>query len=148
MLWSRPRLTIFKNQRYFSLRDHQLPENLVFFSVCKKGQKEEKSKFVTKSVGIIVTIISMYKDLSNYYKTFANLCFSTDHLNHKAVNKTTYRTSTANHHQLWRNLLKSFQTVAVNFLGFQDFLISLAKYFWSILNSPNLATQQCFARAM
>ena len=29
------------------------------FWVCKKGQKEDKSKFVTKSVGIIVTIIFM-----------------------------------------------------------------------------------------
>ena len=27
--------------------------------VCKKVQKEDKSKFVTKSVGIIVTIIFM-----------------------------------------------------------------------------------------
>ena len=27
--------------------------------ICKKGQKEDKSKFVTKSVGIIVTIIFM-----------------------------------------------------------------------------------------
>ena len=34
-----------KKQKYFSLLDH------------KKGQKEDKSKFVTTSVGIIVTII-------------------------------------------------------------------------------------------
>ena len=27
--------------------------------VCKKEQKEDKSKFVTKSVGMIVTIIFM-----------------------------------------------------------------------------------------
>ena len=29
------------------------------FLVCKEGQKEDKSEFVTKSVGIIVTIIFM-----------------------------------------------------------------------------------------
>ena len=34
------------------------------------------------------------------------------------------------------------------FWGFQDFLIYLAKYFWSPLNSPNLIAQQRFARAM
>ena len=34
------------------------------FLVCKEGQKEDKSEFVTKSVGIIVTIIFMWKYLS------------------------------------------------------------------------------------
>ena len=32
------------------------------------------------------------------------------------------------------------------FLGFQDFLIYLAKYFWSSSNFPNLITQQSFVK--
>ena len=48
-----------KKQKYFSLPDHQLAENLIFVLVFKKGQKEDKGEFVTKSVGIIVTIIFM-----------------------------------------------------------------------------------------
>ena len=35
------------------------------FLVCRKGQKEDKSEFLTKSVGIIVTIIFMQKCISN-----------------------------------------------------------------------------------
>ena len=70
--------------------------------VCKKGQKEDKSKFVTKSVGIIVTIISC-KNISQIAgKTFATHCFFTDRLNRKIVNKTC-RTPSANPHQLWTN---------------------------------------------
>ena len=38
-----------KNQKHFSLPDHQLAE--------KRGQKEDKGEFLTKLVGIIVTII-------------------------------------------------------------------------------------------
>ena len=34
------------------------------------------------------------------------------------------------------------------FWGFQDFLIYLAKYFWSLLNSPSLSSQQYFTREM
>ena len=49
------KLAINKKQKYFLLPDHQLAENLIL--VCKKGLKEDKSEFVTKSVGIIVTII-------------------------------------------------------------------------------------------
>ena len=54
-----------------------------------KGHKLDKSKFVTKSVGIIDTIIFMYVSFSNQIasKTFATQCFFTDYLNHKIVKK-------------------------------------------------------------
>ena len=51
------RLAINKKQEYFSLPDHQLTENLILIIVCKKEQKEDKNKFATNSVGIIVTIL-------------------------------------------------------------------------------------------
>ena len=68
-----------------------------------KGLKIDKSKFETKSVGIIDTISFMYVSFSNQIasKTFATLCFFTDYLNHKIVNKTTCRTLSANPHELW-----------------------------------------------
>ena len=53
-----------KKQKYFSLPDHQHAEHLILvFGYYKKGQKEDKSDFVTKSVGIIVAIIFMQKYL-------------------------------------------------------------------------------------
>ena len=62
-----------------------------------------KSKFETKSVGIIDTIIFIYVSFSNQIasKTFATQCFFTDYLNHETVNKTTCRTLSANPRQLW-----------------------------------------------
>ena len=54
----------------------------------------------------------------------------------------------ANPRQLWVDLLKSFRTVAIIFWGFQDFLIYLEKYVWSVLNSAKLSSQQYFARAI
>ena len=39
-------------------------------------------------------------------------------------------------------------TVTIISWGFQDFLFYLAKYFWSLLSSPNLIIQQCLALAM
>ena len=89
------------------------------------------------------------KDISQIASiTFATQCFFTDHFNCKTVNKTTCRAPSANTCQLWAYQLKSFRAVAIIFGGFQDFLIYLAKNFWSLINSPNLITQQCFARAM
>ena len=68
-----------------------------------KGHKIDKSKFETKSVGIIDTISFMYVSFSNQIasKTFSAQCFFTDYLNHEIVNKTTCRTLSANPHQLW-----------------------------------------------
>ena len=56
-------------------------------------------------------------------------CFSTDHLKHKTLNKTTCRTPSANPCHLCVHQLKSFPTAILIFPGFQDFLIYLAKYF-------------------
>ena len=68
-----------------------------------KGHKINKSKFETKSVGIIDTIIFMYVSFSNQIasKTFATQYFFTDYLNHEIVNKITCRTLLASPHQLW-----------------------------------------------
>ena len=62
--------------------------------------------------------------------------------------KTTCRTPSANPRQPWTQLLKSFWIVPIVFWGFQEFLIYLTKYFWSLLSSPNLITQQSFAIVM
>ena len=63
-----------------------LLKTIFLFLDCKKGQKENKSKFVTKSVGIIVTIIftkNVSQIASKTYSVFS------DDFNHKIVNKTT-----------------------------------------------------------
>ena len=41
-----------KKQKDFLLPDHQLAESLTLALVCRKGQKEDKSLFATKSIGI------------------------------------------------------------------------------------------------
>ena len=94
------RLAINKKQEYFSLPDHQLTENLILIIVCKKEQKEDKNKFATNSVGIIVTITSCKNFCEIARKTFATQYFITDHLNHKTTNKKTCRTPSANPRQL------------------------------------------------
>ena len=78
------------------------------FLVSAKGQNRDKSEFVTKFAGIIVTIIS-YKNFSQITcKNFAKQCFFTDHLKHKTVNRTTCRMHSANLRQLRAHWLKSF----------------------------------------
>ena len=149
-LWSRARLAINQNKNISRYQTTNLLKTRFLFLVINKGQKEDKSKFVTKFVGIIVTNIRIFssKNISQVAsKTSATQCFFTDHLNLKIVNKTTCRTPSKNPRQLWTQL-KSFRTVAIVFRGFQDFLIYLVKYFWSLLSSHNLITQQCFAIAM
>ena len=51
----------------------------------------------------------------NNIKTFAEQCFFTDHLNHKTVNKITYRAPSANPPQLCVHYLKRFRTFAIIF---------------------------------
>ena len=117
------------------------------FLVCKKGQKKDKSEFVSKSVGMIVTNFHVKISLILLVKHLLYSFLFTDHLNLKTENKTTCITPSANPGLLSVHLLKSFRTVAISFWGFQDFLIYLAKYFWSLLNSPNLITQQYFTKS-
>ena len=62
-------------------------------------------------------------------------------MKYKTLNKTTCRASSADPCQLRANYLKSSPTAMIIFCGFQYFLIYLAKYFWSLLNSPNLIFQ-------
>ena len=129
--WSRARLVINKKQKYFSSRATNLLKTWFLFLIYKKGQKEDKNEFVTKSVGIIVTIILYFKNISLIAsKTFATQCFFTDHLNQETLNKTTCRTLSRNLRQLWQNSMKSFRTVMIIFWGFQDFLVYVAKHFF------------------
>ena len=125
-LWSRARLPINKKQTT------NLMKTWFLKLVSKKEQKGDKSEFVTKFAGIIVTKFFMKKYFSNCYW---NLCyivlFFSGHLNHKTVNKTTCITPSVNPHQLWPHWLKSFRTVAIILWGFQDFLIYGPKYFSS-----------------
>ena len=53
--------------------DHELAENLILFLASTKERKRDKSEFVTKFVGIIVSIIS-------YHKIFATRRCFTNHL--------------------------------------------------------------------
>ena len=52
---SRARLAINKKQKYF--QTNNLLKTRFLFLVCKKWKQEDKSKHVTKYVGIIVMII-------------------------------------------------------------------------------------------
>ena len=59
-LWSRRWLPINKKQKYFSLPNHQLAENLILAE-----KKQGLSEFLTKFVEIRFMIIFIYKSLSN-----------------------------------------------------------------------------------
>ena len=48
-----------KNKDISRYQTTNLLKTRFLFLICKKGEKEDKSKFVTKFVGIIVTIIFM-----------------------------------------------------------------------------------------
>ena len=50
-------ITLKKSAKYFSSPDHQLGENLSHAFGFYKGKKLDKSKLVTKFVGITVAII-------------------------------------------------------------------------------------------
>ena len=52
-------IAINKKQKYFSLQDHKIAENLILNFGLYEKPKSDKSEFVTKSLGIIVTIIFM-----------------------------------------------------------------------------------------
>ena len=54
-----------KNRNIPRCQTTNLPKTRFLFLVCKKGEKEGKSKFVTKFVGIIYMIILIIKCLSN-----------------------------------------------------------------------------------
>ena len=57
MVLSRAWLVLNKNQKYFSLPDHQLAENRFLALVFSKRKRKNKSEFVNKFVGIILAII-------------------------------------------------------------------------------------------
>ena len=55
-----------KNKNISRYQTTNLLKTRFLFSVCKKGEKEDKSKFVTQFVEMLVTFIFMSKCLSNY----------------------------------------------------------------------------------
>ena len=60
--------------------------------------------------------------------------------------KTNCRKPSVNAGNLCGNWLKSFQTAMIITKGFQDFLIYLVMYFWSLVNSPNLVFSKTFSQ--
>ena len=88
-LWSRARLAINKNINISRYQTTNLLKTWFLFLVCRKGQREDKTEFLTKSIGIKIC------------KPFAAQCFFTDYLNHKTANKTTCRITSSNPCQLW-----------------------------------------------
>ena len=137
-LWSRAQLAVNKKQNYFSLPDHRPTENLILvFGFYERTRKVWKCtcSWICKnySYDYFHTKISQ-KILC---KIFAIRSFFIDYLKHKIVNKTVCRTSSANLRQLCVHLLKRCPTAMIIFRGFQDFLIYLVKYFWSLVNSTN-----------
>ena len=56
-LWSRAWLAMNIKQKYFSLSDHQLAENLILVFGFYEKTKKDKTELVTKLVGIMVMII-------------------------------------------------------------------------------------------
>ena len=68
------------------------------FLVFKKGQESNKSTYVTKPVGVIVTI-TLKMSLNLLVNPLLH-SFSTDHLNHKIINKITQELP-QNPRELW-----------------------------------------------
>ena len=116
---------------------------------CSATRYEQETpilKIKHKFIGIIVTIIFIKNISQIESKILATHCFFRVHLKHKTVNKRLVEHSYP--HQLCTHYLTNFPIVMIIFWGFQDFLIYLVKYFWSLLNCPNLIFQQFFVRAM
>ena len=59
LVWLRSRARLAINRNISRYQTTNFLKTRFFFLVCKKGEKEYKSKFLTKCVGIIVAIIFM-----------------------------------------------------------------------------------------
>ena len=80
-----------------------------------KGQKRDKTEFVTKVVRIIFMTIFI-KNLSQIpCKIFPTQRFLNDHLKQKTLNKTTCRMPSVNPHPLCAHYLRSFPTAMIIF---------------------------------
>ena len=145
-LWSRARLAINKKKQIFSLPDHQLAENQILL-VCKKGQKEDKNKFVSNSVWISYDYFHVKKSLKLLVKTFATVFFHWS-LESQNCKKNKLKNALSKSSPAMDTLVGKLSKRCNCFWGFQEFLIYLAKYFWSLLSSADLITQQCFAIAI
>ena len=139
-LWSRSK-TLYK-QKAKILFVTRSP-NFWKFDFCFWFLQKEKNGVKTNLLRLLSS-----KNLSQIpSKIFATQCFFTDHLKYKTVNKTTFRTPSANPRQICPRQLKSFPAAMIIFWGFHDFLIYLVNYFWSLLNSPYLIFQLRFFKS-
>ena len=59
------KIFLTKNRNISRNQTNNLLKTWFLFLVCKKKQKEDNGEFVTKSVGMLVTIIFMWKYPSN-----------------------------------------------------------------------------------
>ena len=125
-----------------SLRNHQLTENSFSFLllVSKKGQKRNKSKFVTTFVGIILYYYFDVKISPKLVVKFL-LTLVLFHWSHESQNcKQTSRTPSAIPHQLIAHInWRASQLIIWFYFRVSEYLlIYLTKHCWSLLNSPNL----------
>ena len=112
-LWSRARLVINKKQHFSCYQTTSSLKIWFLFLVSTKGQKKDKSEFITKFVRIIVTIVFIMSLKFLVKPLLHRVFFFTDHLKHKTVKKTTCRMPSANLYQLCAHYLKSFPNVTI-----------------------------------
>ena len=127
-----------RKQKYFSLPEYQLGENLILTFLNYEREKKDKGGFVVKLIGTIVQLF-LFENVSPIgSKIFATQRFCTDHLKRKNINKRTCRNTqkiSANSVLIsWRN----FQLLWL-FLRISEFLD---------LNSPSFIFQRFSTRAM
>ena len=123
-------------------------KTLFLFFVSTKGQKRNRSEFVNKFVGIYsYNYFNVKISLNLLVKSLLHSFFSLITWNTKAQTKRIVERPQqifANYvHINWR----AFQLLLLFFGCFQDFLIFLAKYFWSLFNFPNLIFQPPFCKS-
>ena len=135
-LWSRARLVVNKKRNIFFVARSPACWNIYsWFWILWKNRKRKK-QFVTKFVKTKVAINFIQRCVVN---SRSNLFFPMLKDNLQDYSEEIF----SNHvHFSWRAFKQSW----LYFRGFQNFLIYLEKYSWSLLESPNLIFQHFFAR--
>ena len=131
-LWSRARLAVNKKQNYFSLPDHQLAENLIlvfgFYERTKKGWKWICNYICSNfSYDHFQIKISLKLFVKSFLHTVSSLI---------TWNRKPWTKQLVQHRQkiLANYMHISRRALQLLWLFFEKYL---AKYFWSLLNSPN-----------
>ena len=146
---SRRRLAINKKQKYFSLHATNLLKTWFFFLVCEKGQKQNKGEFVTKSLGFSYDYFDVKISPKSLVKTLLHSVFFHWSLESQNCKQNNLQNILSKSLPTMGTLVEKLSSCSDYFLrlsGFTD--LSGKIYIWSILNSPKLITQQCFAGAM